>query len=341
MNMTTNHLVASTAIIICGILLNGAAAAQDNFYAGKAISLVVGSTAGGGQDNYGRLLARHLGRNIPGNPNIVVQNMPGAGSLSAVVAMDNTLPKDGTTIVTFNAGLVLSSIATPDKVRANFSDVAWLGSSGQELRICYMSAISGVKTWDELLKKDPVIMGDIGAGGSGSYIYQKILQQVFGVNLKQVLGYPGTAEKRLAVERGELDGECTNWTSVPADWVRDKKINLVIRFQNQTPNGFPENVPYGGGLVKDPEKKKLLDLFNSSSEIARPFIVSKAVPTDRLKLLREAFERTMKDPQYIADAEKQRMEVSPTPGAAVETMLKELTNTPPAVIAAARELLGE
>jgi hypothetical protein len=191
------------------------------------------------------------------------------------------------------------------------------------------------------MKKDPVIMGVEGAGGTGGYIYQRILKEVFGVKLKQVFGYPGAAEKKLAAERGELDGECGNWTSLDKTWVTDKRIHLMIKFQDQLPPGMPREVPFASSLVTDPEKKQLLDLFNSSATMAQPFIVSKAVPADRLAILRDAFNRTMKDPQYIADVQRTGGEVTPIPGEEIGKLIDQLRATPANVLAAARDVLGE
>jgi tripartite-type tricarboxylate transporter receptor subunit TctC len=314
--------------------------AQDSFYSGKRISLIVGTSPGGGQDAYGRLLGRHLGRNIPGSPIVVVQNMPGAASMNGVLALDNAAPRDGTTIATFNPGQVLGSIVTPEKVKVKFTEFSWLGSTGQETTVCFMWAGTGVKSWDDMLKKEQVVMGDTGGGGSGSYTLQKMLQQIFNVKLKQVLGYPGSSEKSLAIERGELDGDCTNWASIPADWRRDNKIVPVIRFQEYTPRDLPKSVTYAGSLIQDPDKRKLLDLLNVPASIGHPFILSKAVPPDRVKILRKAFEKTMKDPEFLADAEKAGRDISPISGEEVADMLKMLYATPPDIIKAARSILG-
>lgn len=331
------------SLALCALLtplaLAETASAQQNFYAGKTVNIVVGFSPGGGYDAYARLLARHIGRHIPGNPNLVVQNMPGASSLKSVLNLDAGAPKDGTVITAFNPGLIIQSMTIPEKVKANFNDFAWLGSIGNDLRVCYTWATKGIKTFDDMLKRDQVIMGDTGAGSS-AYVNQKMLQEIFGVKMKQVLGYPGSAEKRIAIERGELDGDCGSWTSIPDDWIRDKKIDVQIRFQKEVSHGLPASVTYAGDVVKDPAKKKLLDLLNAPSEIGRPYILSKAVPADRVKTLRAAFDATMKDAQFKADADKQQLIIDPIPGAQVTDMLKELYSTPPDVVRQAKEITG-
>ena len=331
------------SLALCALLaplaLAETASAQQNFYAGKTINIVVGFTPGGGYDAYARLLARHYNRFIPGNPNIVVQNMPGAGSLLAVRNLDGPVPKDGTVIAAFNPGLLIQSMTIPEKIKADFQEYAWLGSIGNDLRVCYTWGAKGIKSFDEMLKRDQIIMGDTGAGSS-AYVNQKMLQQIFGVKMKQVLGYPGSAEKRIAIERGELDGDCGSWTSIPEDWIRDKKIDVLIRFQKEISHGLPASVTYAGDIVKDPNKRKLLDLLNAPSEIGRPYILSKAVPADRVNLLRDAFDKTMKDAQFNADADKQQLIIDPIQGAKVSGMLKELYSTPPEVVREAKEITG-
>jgi tripartite-type tricarboxylate transporter receptor subunit TctC len=323
-----------------GMYAPAPASAQDSFYAGKIINLIVGSTPGAGMDAYGRLLARHIGRHIPGKPTIVVQNMPGASSLNSVRYLDASAPKDGTAITTFNAGLLVQAITAPNKVNAKFFEYAWLGSISSNLQVCYTWAAAGIKTWANLLRKDQVVMGDTGVG-STSYIDQKMLEKIFGVKLKQVLGYPGTAEKQLAIERGELDGDCGIWTTIPDAWLSGKKINIVVRFQDHNVSGLPEGVPYAGNFLEDPDKKALLELLNVSSEIGRPVILSGAVPAERVRVLQSAFDTTMKDPQFMADAKTVGLDVSPISGPAVSSLMKKVYGAPPSVIDLAKQILGE
>lgn len=329
-------------LVAVGFFAFGEAIAADaNFYAGKKISLVVGSTTGGAIDGYARLLARHIGRHIPGNPAIVVQNMPGASGLVAVQSLDTVAPRDGTTFATFASGQIVQAITSSEKVKVKFSEFAWLGSVTEEARVCYMWGTTGVKTWEELLKRDQVVMGDTG-GGSASVVNQRILHKIFGVKIKQILGYPGGAEKRLAIERGELDGDCGPWPINPASWLRDNKINLVLRFSHHVLAGMPESLTYVGDLVKeDPFKKGVIELLAASARVGRPFIMSRSVPADRVQIMRSAFDATMNDPQFIADAEKLAMIVSPFAGAEIEGYLKSLDAAPASVVEAAREILGE
>ena len=338
--MRLMRLSLALCALLAPLVLAETTSAQQNFYAGKTINIVVGFTPGGGYDAYARLLARHYNRFIAGNPTVVVQNMPGAGSLLSVRNLDGAAPKDGTIISAFNPGLLIQSMTIPDKIKVDFQEYAWLGSIGNDLRVCYTWGPKNIKTFDDLLKRDQIIMGDTGAGSS-AYVNQKMLQQIFGVKLKQVLGYPGSAEKRIAIERGELDGDCGSWTSIPDDWIRDKKVDVLIRFQKEVSHGLPASVTYAGDIVKDPNKRKLLDLLNAPSEIGRPYILSKAVPADRLAVLRTAFDATMKDAQFNADADKQQLIIDPIQGTKVMGMLKELYSTPPEVVQEAKGITGD
>lgn len=328
--------------ILLPIALSGPVMAQDaaSYFKGKQVRLTVGFTPGGGYDAYTRLLSRHYSRHIPGEPEMIVVNMPGASSFKSVQYLNSGAPKDGTAITAFNPGLLIQSMTIPDKVNVKFTDFAWIGSISEDLRVCYMWHETGVKSWPDMLARSQVVMGDTGAGSS-SYVNQRLLLEVFDVKLKQILGYPGSAEKRLAIERRELDGDCGSWTSIGEDWIRDKKINLVLRFSPHVAMGLPESVTYAGDLIKDPKKKQVYQLLASSADIGRPFIAPKEVPADRVKLLRAAFNATMKDAKFLADAEKMKLLVTPMTGEDVDKALVELYRAPADVVAMAKEISGD
>lgn len=332
-----------TAMAACAIiLLGGPAYAQDvaGFYNGKTVRIVVGFSAGGGYDQYARLLARHVGRHIPGNPTVIVQNMPGSASLKSVQYLDAGAPADGTLITTFNPGLITQSITTPDKVPVKFLSYAWIGNVSEDFRVCYTWNGSGVKTWQDFLKKENLRFGNTGVGTS-AYIDNRMLTELLGAKIHQVQGYPGSADKRLAIERGELDGDCGSWTSLPDDWVKDNKIALLVRFSRTRLPGMPETMAYAGDLLSDQKKKETFGLLTAGALIGRPFIAPQNVPADRIAALRAAFDATMKDPEFLADAEKQRMTVTPMTGGEVEAAIKKLYQTPPDVVAAAKAITGE
>jgi tripartite-type tricarboxylate transporter receptor subunit TctC len=321
-----------------GVLLAGGtqAQAQADFYAGKRITMVVGFSAGGGVDIYGRLVARYLTRHIPGHPTVIPQNVPGAQGVTALRSLEANQPKDGTVITTFTPNLVVMAFTTPSQANVDFSSYQWIGSVGQDQRICYTWHQKGVKTWDDLVKRDEVVMG-----GTGAEWPHVVLQKLLGVRLRIVRGYPGSAEKRLAIQRGEVDGDCSGITGVPPDWIRDGKINVLVRFQ-ESADGLPPGSVYAGDLLKqDPAKAPVLDLFNAAGDIGRPFVVSKDVPPERVAILREAFAKTIADPEFTADIEKLGLDATPTAGEVLQTRISALYATPPEVIAAARALVAE
>ena len=320
----------------------GAAHAQDaaSFYRGKTVRVVVGFSSGGGYDQYGRLFARHAGKHIPGNPNVVVQNMPGAASLKSLQFLDSGAPPDGTTIVTFNSGLILASLTAPARTPLDFRKFAWIGNISEDIRVCFTWGTRGMKNWKDFLARDKIVFGNTGAGTS-AYIDDRMLQMLFGVKLKTVQGYPGSADKKIAIENGELDGDCGSWTSLPEDWLRDRKIDMHARFSRTIAPGMPEGLPWAGDLLPDPAEMPTYRLLVSGAEIGRPFLASNAIPADRLAALRAAFDATMKDPEFLADAERSRLLVGPDPGAVVEKRIAEIYASPEKTIARAKEIAGD
>ena len=328
--------------LIAGTIAVTPAAAQDaaEFYKGKTVRIVVGFSAGGGYDHYARVLARHIGRHIPGNPNVIVQNMPGAASLKSVRYLATGAPADGTVINAFNPGLITQSLTVPQKIGASFLDFAWLGSITEDFRVCHTWNGTGMKTWADVLKHPRVNFGVTGVG-TASYIDSKILGDLFGVKVHQVSGYPGSTEKRIAIERGELDGDCIGWTSVPEHWVRENKVTIHLRFSRRLVGGIPESAHVARDLLTDERKKQILDIVTAPSVIGRPYIVPKAVPGDRLKALRAAFDATMTDREFVAEIEKQRLTVTPMDSGEVEAFIKEFYKSPADVVAAARHISGD
>jgi tripartite-type tricarboxylate transporter receptor subunit TctC len=330
------------ATLMVALLLAAPAAAQDaaNFYKGKTVRVVVGFTPGGGYDVYARTLARHYGRHIPGNPTVVVQNMPGAASLKSVQYLGAGAPADGTLVVTFNPGLITQSLTSPDKVPVKFLDYSWIGNVSEDFRVCFTWNGTGIKSWPEFLARGRVVFGNTGVGTS-AYIDDRMLSDLFGAKLHAVMGYPGSADKRVAIERGELDGDCGSWTSLPEDWLRDRKITLLIRFSKNLAPGMPADLPYAGDLLADPRKKQIFALLGAGAVVGRPFIAPRGVPPDRLAALRSAFDATMKDPEFLAEATRQRILVAPMTGVEVTALIRALHQTPPEIIAGAKEITGE
>ena len=327
------------AVVACAAM-PGVAQAQ-NPVEFRTINIVVGSSAGGGYDTYARVLARHISRYIPGQPNIVVQNMPGASSLKAVKYLDTGPPTDGSVITAFNPGLLNESLLSADKIGFKFSDVAFVGSITRDLRACYAWGATGIKTFDDLKKAKQFNMG-APAPGTSSYINEAVLKNMFGIAVRQVTGYAGSAQQRMAIERGELDGDCGAWSSVTPDWVANDRINPLITF---TPLPIPKlkpGVPFAGDLAPTQEAKEVLNILMAADALGRPFVVSKQVPADRLAVLRAAFDRAMKDAQFLAETQKLDLPVEgPIAGPEAEQIVASIYAAPPAVIARAQAIVGK
>jgi tripartite-type tricarboxylate transporter receptor subunit TctC len=315
------------------------AAAQD-FYRGKTLTIVAGFTPGGGFDINARLLARHLGRHIPGYPAIVVQNMPGAASLNSVQYLDTAAPRDGTVIDIFNFGNIGESKLAPDRIRQDFRKFNWIGSIAQDLTVCYVWHTFGPKNLADLKSRNVVHMGRTGIGSS-SDLNQRILKNIFGVRIQPISGYPGSAEERMAVERGETDGNCGAWSSIPAEWVEGRKIVPIIRSAPVVPPDLPANVPYSVDIATGERDRQVIKLLVASGEVGRPFIASAAVPADRIRVLRDAFNATVKDPQFVAEAQKLRQPVSPKTGEEALRVVEEIHAAPDDVVQAARAVVGQ
>ncbi|MGH6768292.1 MAG: Bug family tripartite tricarboxylate transporter substrate binding protein [Xanthobacteraceae bacterium] len=325
------RLVFTAAMALAmGAMANGARAEAVTFK-DKQIRIVVGSSAGAGFDAFGRMVGRHLGEHLPGRPNVIVSNMPGAGSLRAVQSV-RTQPADGTYIVLFNPGQVLNSILQPGKVKVNFTnDVTFLGSASADARVCYAWHTTGVKTLKDLLaRKEPFATGHTGTSAA-TYIDAAILKNLFKAPIKQIVGYPGSTEQQLGVERGELHGDCGSWGSVPRHWIKDKKINIFVRISKVS---LPElkDVPFVGDFA-DEEQKKIIFLLTTHNDMFRPFIVHKDTPPAVLKVLREAFWKTVNGKAMLAEAHKSNREViEPMRGEELAKVVAELYKTPPNLV---------
>jgi len=319
----------------CGAAMSTPAAAED-FYRGKTVTVVIGFTPGGGFDRNARTMALHLGKHIPGNPTVVAQNMPGAGSLTSVRALDATLATDGTVINVFNPGFITRSIVDPT-VKVDFRKYTWMGVISADFRICYGYGPNGVKSWDELFKRQQFIMGST-AKGAGNYINGATLRVVFKAPVRQIVGFPGSAEQRIAIERGELDGDCGSFHSISPAWVRDKKIHPFVRFTERRLPEIPESAVYINSFAKSEEQKKLLDFLNAADDVGRPVIMSGRVPKDRVAILRKAFDATMKDPAFLADMKKQQLPVTPLTATEAEHEVAKMTDAPPNIVALAKKV---
>jgi tripartite-type tricarboxylate transporter receptor subunit TctC len=324
------YLLAGVAFAV----LPARAESVEDFYRGKNVTLVIGYSVGGGYDLYGRLVARHLGKYIPGQPNIVPQNREGAGSMRAAIYIYNAAPKDGTVIGTFSRSMAVAPLLNEAPFDA--SKFSWLGSVSTDVNVCMTWNTSPVKTWDDMLAK-PFKMGGLGAGADPD-IFALMFKNVFGAKLQLVSGYPGTNDVALAMERGEVDGMCgLSWSTVKTrhgDWLAGKKVNIPVQAGLHKEGDIP-NVPGVMDLAKSPEQAQIVRLLLASQEMARPFAAPPGIPDDRRRALVEAFDKTMKDPDFLADAAKMKADVDPVSADALESLLADVYKTPKDVVAKA------
>jgi tripartite-type tricarboxylate transporter receptor subunit TctC len=329
--------------LICGLALAlpllSPAQAQgvEEFYRGKTVHLIVGFTAGGGYDTTARTLAPYLSRHLPGKPNIVVQNMDGAGSLKATNHLFNVAAKDGTVIGIFSRGMPTEPLMGNTAAQFDAAKFTWLGSTTSEYSVVLSTQRSAVKTFADLKQKEFTVGGE--GSGSDSDVYAMLLKNLFGAKIKLVTGYPGTAELMLAVERGELDGRAAwSWSSLKAskpDWLRDRKVNIIAQL-NLARNPELPDVPMIMDLASNDRQRQILKLILARQTMGRPFAAPPGIPEDRKQALRKAFDAAVKDPEFLAEASKRKMDVNPVSGAEIESLIAELYATPAAVIAEAK-----
>lgn len=326
------------ACLMSGLAALAVPARAQDFYKGKTFTIVVGFSPAGGYDSYARVLARYIANHIPGKPTVIVQNMPGAGSFTSVRYLDLTAPKDGTVMTIFNPGLVTQSIVQSNRVNLDFRKFSWVGVVTPDFRVCYGYGANGIKSWDELIHGGKqFIIGSTGKA-AGNYINGATLRIVFHAPVKQVLGFPGSAEQRLAIEQGELDGDCGSYSSIPIDWINKGLVHSFVRFIDKRPSEIPESASYVGTFATSDEQKQLLRVLDGGDEVGRPFIMSKQVPADRLAIIRKAFDETMTDPGFLADMAREQLPVHPLTGDEAEKIVNELANVPPSIVAEAKPI---
>ncbi len=308
-----------------------AAAAPADFYKGRTISVIIGYSAGGGYDLYARVLAQHLGKHIPGNPTVIPQNMPGAGSIKAANYVFSVAPKDGTVIGTFARGMAGAALIG----QANFDarKFTWLGSVTKDVTLCISWNTSPIKTWNDAMTKQFTAGGE-GAAGDPD-IFAKLYKNVFGAKIRLATGFPGTTDITLAMQRHEVDGLCgISWSTVKSrygNWVTEKKINILIQAAPIKAPDLPD-VPLASALTKTTEQRQMLDFAVANEVLARPFVAPPGIPAERKALLRAAFDATLRDPAFLADAKKTMIDIDPVSGPEAEAVVASLYALPKDVV---------
>jgi tripartite-type tricarboxylate transporter receptor subunit TctC len=325
------------------LLSSIAAHAQDSFYSGKTVRIIVGASAGGGYDTYSRTIARHIGKHIPGNPAFLVENMPGAGFLISANYMYKAAKPDGLTIGHFIGGLFLQQLLGKPGIEFDAAKFEYIGVPTQDNYVIGVSKKNtGISTMDQWMKAKTVVkLGGVGAGSATDDI-PKVLMAAIGLPAQLVSGYKGTADVRLAYNSGEVQGVCNAWQSFTATWPNELKSGDLAIVLQTTAKSHPElsKVPLAISYAKTDEARSLIRaLVHSVGPAARPYMLPPGTPKDRLMTLRKAFMDTMKDPEFLADAKKAKLDINPLDGAELESSVKEVFNLDPKLIPRAKEIL--
>lgn len=328
---------ASACLLACAIAALAATAAVPalgdpvaDFYKGKQMQFIIRSNAGGGYDQYSRLLGRHIVKHIPGNPTMLPVNMPGGGGLQAANFIAQAAPKDGTYLTMVGQGLPMDQALGLSKgLQADMKTFNWIGNMSDSNQITVAWHSSPTKTIEDAMQRETVI----GATGAGSISTQipAVLNNVLGTKFKVIFGYPGGPEINLAMERGELEGRATNpwasYLSVTPHYVAEKKLNLLVQTGMKKEKDLPD-VPLMRDLAKTPEQKAILDYVSKAVAVGRPVGTTPGVPADRVAALRKAFDATLTDPAFIAEADKQKMEISAMTGAELQQIITDVLEAP-------------
>ena len=333
------HLAAAALVLL---LFATSAKAQDSFYKGKTVRIIVGASAGGGYDTYSRTIARHLGKHIPGNPTFVVDNMPGAGFLISANYMYKIAKPDGLTIGHFIGGLFLQQLLEKPGIEFDARRFEYIGVPAQDNYALGISKATGITSMDQWLSTKTVVkLGGVGVGSATDDI-PKVLAATIGLPMQLVTGFKGTADVRLAFNSGEVQGVCNSLESFRATWRNELDSgNLVVVLQTIAKR-HPElpNVPLAIDYAKTDEAKRLINaLVHSVGPTARPYVLPPKTPKEQVATLRNAFMQTMKDPEFLAEAAKAKLDINPRDGAELERDVREVFNLDKLLIPKAKEIL--
>jgi len=313
-----------------------------DFYKGKTVEFYIGYSVGGGYDLYARTIARHIGKHIPGNPTVVPKNMEGAGSLRLANWLFRVGAKDGSVIGTIGRGTAFDPILGQQGAQFDGTKFTWLGSANNEVSVCVSwNATSGIAKFEDLLSKEMTVGGTSSSADTDQF--PRIMNGVLGTKMRIVSGYPGGNDVVLAMERGEVKGRCGwSWSSVVSThrvWLDEKKMTVLAQLALQKHPDLPD-VPLIIDLAKTDEQKQILKLIFARQVMGRPYLAPPGIPADRAAALRQAFMDTMTDKDFLADAEKAQLEITPVDGATIQKLVAEVYQTPPEVAKKAAELLN-
>jgi tripartite-type tricarboxylate transporter receptor subunit TctC len=338
LEVIVRFLVGPVLLVACVVPMAVSAQSVENFYRGKTINVVIGYPPAGANDFYARAVARHIGKHIPGNPTVIPRNMPGGGSLVAANHIFNVAPKDGTTL-----GLIVPTAPIEEKlgaanVRFKAAQFNWIGRLAATPNVTFMNASSPVKTIKDAMEREAVL----GATGRSSTVavYPTMLNHLVGTKFKLVMGYAGSAEAMLAMERGEVEGHSTTWEGVKsraARQLRDKTINILVQYGLQRHPELPD-IPTAVELGRNNDEVLALRFFANASDVGRFILSTPDTPADRIQALRRAFDDMVKDPEFIADLDAQKLDLGPLSGEELQKLIEEVANVPPAILEKVRGL---
>ncbi|MGE3711352.1 MAG: Bug family tripartite tricarboxylate transporter substrate binding protein [Hyphomicrobiaceae bacterium] len=300
--------------------------------AGRTVQMLIGFGAGSGYDTWARLVARHIGEHLPGKPQVVPQNMKGAGSLIAANNIYNVAPKDGTVIAAISRDAALQPLSGAKGARFDATKFTWLGTPTTETNVCVVFHTAKAKTIDDIFKV-PVILGDTGVG-TGTYAYPKALNGLLGSQFKLVSGFHASSDVFLAIDRGEVEGICESYSSAikkRPDWIREKKLRFLFQ-GGAEPDPALKHIPFILDYAKTAEQKQAIKYLYAGQGFGRPFIAPPALSPAVRDMLTNAFDATMKDPDFLAEAKKSKLDVEPVSGKALQKLVEEIYTTPRAVI---------
>lgn len=328
-----------SALATLALLTPVRAETVEQFYRGRQVNIIVGFNVGGAYDPYARLVARHLPRHLPGSPNIVIKNVPGVGSVLAANHLYNLSPKDGSELGVISGGAAIEPVFGGKAAQYDGQKFTWLGSANQEIAGCFAWHTAPFQTMQDLFEKEMVI----GASGASNLEFPTAMNVVLGTRMKLVRGYNGPAAILLAVERGEVQGMCGMINTIVGtqrpDWIRDKKIRILVQIGLDRTARMGD-APFIMDFAKSDDDKRVLRLIFGWTLMGRPFLAPPGIPEDRKAALIEAFDATMKDPAFLEDASKQRLEIVPSSSAQIDGFLADVYSTPRPLVQRAARILG-
>ncbi len=334
--------VAAVLALVVSAAVPSAAQAQsaDQFYKGKTINLYIGFAPGGSYDSLARLTARYMGKHIPGNPNIVPQNMPGAGGFKAANYMYSVAPKDGLSLAALSQTTPLEEALKNPGVQYKSNEFAWIGRFTSNIEVQVIWHTAKAKNIKDVISNETSVAST--GPGSPSDGYPRLLNGLLGTKFKIIAGYPGSTDGLLAMERGEVDGALTSWNTMKtarAHWLAEKKATMFVQYVLERSPDIPD-VPAVVELARNPEERQVLATYASGGDIGRAYNTTPGVPADRVAALRKAFDATMKDKDLLADVERMKLDFFPMDGEKLQKLVADTVNVPPQVISRMQELLG-